>query len=122
MNLAIFTPVKPEEGLFSERQSRSLRNWQAVFRGADIIEFEGPLVPFRKMVAVVERDSDAELLMYANSDILFDKSQVAGLLRRLVEERQAVLVGEFLLTGQRVDMFLMYVSGKDWQKWIRSPA
>lgn len=104
VNLAIFTPVKPPEGLSGERQSHSLRNWQTVFCGADIIEFEGPLIPFREMVVAVEHDSDADWMMYANSDILFDKSQVENLWRSLIEQHPVELEGDFLLTGQRIDI------------------
>lgn len=104
MKLAIFTPVKPIEGLAGERQARSLENWRTVFCGADIIEFEGPLVPFREMVVAVEHDSDAEWMMYANADVLFDRSQVEGLGHRLIEQHPAELDGDFLLTGQRIDI------------------
>ena len=101
-DLAIFTPVKYCKGRANEIQARSLDNWRDVFWGADIIEFEGPLVPFREMVADVEHDSDAELLMYANADILFDKQQVESLCRRLIEQHPAELQVDFLLTGQRI--------------------
>lgn len=104
MELAIFTALKPAEGRAGEIQKRSEENWRDVFWGSDIVEFEGPLVPFREMVAAVEHDSDAELLMYANADVLFDKFQVSGLWRCLTERHPAELDGEFLLTGQRVDI------------------
>ena len=104
VSLAIFTPVKPSEGIAGESQSRSLDNWRDVFWGADIIEFEGPLVPFREMVAAVEQDSSAEWMMYANADILFDKSQIEKLWRSLIEQHPVELEGDFLLTGQRIDI------------------
>ena len=102
--IAIFALLKPCKGRVCEIQARSLDNWRDVFWGADIIEFEGPLVPFREMVATVEHDSDAELMMYANADILFDKSQVESLWRSLIEQHPAELEGDFLLTGQRIDI------------------
>ena len=104
MELAIFTALKPAEGRAGKIQKRSEENWRDVFWGADIVEVEGPLVPFREMVAAVEHDSDAELLMYVNADVLFDKFQVSGLWRCLTERHPAELDGEFLLTGQRVDI------------------
>ena len=103
-DFAIFTPVKPYEGRTGEIQARTLDNWRDVFVGSDIIEFDGPLVPFSEMVAAVEHDSDAELLMYANADILFDKNQVESLWRSLIEQHPAELEGDFLLTGQRIDI------------------
>lgn len=102
--LAIFAPLKLCKGRAFEIQARSLDNWRDVFWGADIIEFEGPLVPFREMVAAVEQESDAEWMMYANADILFDKSQVENLWRSLIEQHPVELEGDFLLTGQRIDI------------------
>lgn len=104
VSFAIFTPVKPSEGIAGESQSRSLDNWRDVFWGADIIEFEGTLVPFREMVAAVEQDSGAEWMMYANADILFDKYQVENLWRSLIKQSPPELEGDFLLTGQRIDI------------------
>ena len=103
-DFAIFTPLKPCSGRVREIQDRSLSNWREVFPGADIVEFEGPLITFREMVAAVEHDSDAELMMYANADILFDRQQSEVLYQNLAELCPAVLDGEFLLTGQRVDI------------------
>lgn len=103
-DLAIFTPVKHCKGRVCEIQKSSLDNWRAVFGGADIIEFEGPLIPFHEMVVAVEHDSDADWMMYANADILFDKSQVENLWRSLIEQHPVELEGDFLLTGQRIDI------------------
>ena len=75
-----------------------------MFRGADIVEFEGPLVPFKRMVEDVEKDSESEILVYANADVLFDKSQMLQLERALGEQLPPILCGEFLLTGQRIDI------------------
>ena len=104
MELAIFTTLKPSEGQAAEIQARSLENWRAVFRGADIVEFEGPLVPFKRMVEDVEHDSESEILMYANADVLFDKSQMLQLERALGEQLPPILCRGFLLTGQRIDI------------------
>ena len=114
--LAIFTTLKPMEGLAKEIQERSMANWGEVFCGADAVEFEGPIVPFAKMVADVEQDSDAELLMYANADILFDKKQVWHLGRLLNANLPEVFSGAFLLTGQRIDML------KDGLKRLHRPS
>jgi hypothetical protein len=103
-DFAIFTPLKSCKGRASEIQARSLDNWRDVFVDADIIEFEGQLVPFREMVAAVEHDSHAEWMMYANADILFDKSQVENLWRSLIEQHPVELEGVFLLAGQRIDI------------------
>lgn len=102
--IAIFALLKSCKGRVCEIQARSLDNWRDVFWGADIIEFEGPLVPFRGMVAAVEQDSGAEWMMYANADILFNKSQVEKLCRSLIEQHPVELEGDFLLTGQRIDI------------------
>ena len=104
MEFAIFTTLKPSEGRAGEIQARSLENWRTVFRGADIVEFEGPLVPFKRMVEDVEHDSESEILMYANADVLFDKSQMLQLERALGEQLPPILYGGFLLTGQRIDI------------------
>ena len=101
---AIFTSLKPAEGRAKSIQERSLANWQDVFRGAAFIEFEGPLVPFAEMVKKVEHDSDAGILMYANADILFSKTQVNEMAKSWNELFMPPLAGEFLLTGQRVDI------------------
>ena len=102
--IAIFAPLKSCKGRACEIQARSLDNWRGVFGGADIIEFEGPLIPFREMVVAVEHDTDAVLLMYVNADILFDKSSVEHLWRNLIARNPDELKGDFLLTGQRIDI------------------
>ena len=104
MEFAIFTTLKPSEGRAGEIQARSLENWRTVFRGVDIVEFEGPLVPFKRMVEDVEHDSESEILMYANADVLFDKLQMLQLERALGEQLPPILCGGFLLTGQRIDI------------------
>ena len=104
IELAIFTATKPFEGHAGEIQNRSLSNWRDVFWGLDSIEFNGPLVPFDEMVKVVEDDTDANWLMYANADILFDKAQVWRLYDSWIGNLPRVLDGDFLLTGQRIDI------------------
>lgn len=104
IELAIFTATKPFEGRTGEIQNRSLSNWRDVFLGADFVEFEGPLVPFGEMVEAMERDTNANWLMYANADILFDKAQVWRLYDSWMGDLPSVLDGDFLLTGQRIDI------------------
>lgn len=102
--IAIFAPLKSCKGRACEIQARSLDNWRDVFWGADIIEFDGPLIPFHEMVAAVEHDTDASWMMYANADILFDRSQIEKLWQSLIGQHPVELEGDFLLTGQRIDI------------------
>lgn len=104
MELTIFTSLKPATGRAAVIQARSLENWSKVFGGVKVVEFKGPLIPFREMVKMVEHDSDCELLMYANADILFDRQQIVALRGRLCERMSNMFDGRFLLTGQRVDI------------------
>lgn len=104
IDLAIFTATKEFDGRVGEIQNRSLANWRDVFWGMDTIEFNGPLVPFDEMVKIVEGDTDASWLMYANADILFDKAQVWHLYDSWMKKLPDVLDGEFLLTGQRINV------------------
>ena len=104
MELTFFTSLKPSSGRAEVIQTQSLRNWHDVFDGADILEFEGPIAPFGKMVRDVEAGSDSDLLMYANSDILFDKRQVANLWQSMAAKKSTIIEGDFLLTGQRIDI------------------
>lgn len=104
MELAIFTALKPSEGRVGEIQATSLENWRTVFRDAEIIKFEGSLVPFKRMVEDVEHESESEILMYANADILFSKSEILQLERVLCERLPSVSCRGFLLTGQRIDI------------------
>lgn len=95
-DMAIFTSLKPMEGRAKAIQERSLANWADVFCGADVVEFEGPLVPFAEMVAAVEQDSDADILMYANADLLFPNLDFRSDLKSHLDA--------FLLIGQRIDI------------------
>ena len=119
--MVIFTSLKPSTGAAAEIQRRSLENWRQCFPESRIITFEGPLVPFREMVEKVERETDADILMYANGDVLFEVGNVLTLIprpkavrgadalagvRRRDSEYTEILSREkgFLLTGQRVDI------------------
>ena len=100
--MAIFTSLKPYSGVSAEIQRRALENWRLCFPDSRIITFEGPLVPFREMVEKVERETDAEILMYANGDVLFESDNVITQRRRGAEILS--LGTDFLLTGQRIDI------------------
>ena len=104
MDLAVFTSLKAREGRNGEIQSRSLDNWQTVFCLADFVEFDGPLVPFAEMVTDVEHDSEADVFIYANADILFDKEQIHALYNSLCRKHPHEIQGDFLMTGQRIDI------------------
>lgn len=104
VELGIFTSLKPCSEGVGKLQARSLSNWSSVFGNVDFVEFDGPLIPFGEMVVAVEQDINADILMYANADILFDKLQVASLWRRLMSRLPNELTGDFLATGQRVDI------------------
>lgn len=104
MEIAVFTSLKTQEGRNGEIQSRSLANWRTVFGVADFVEFEGPLIPFVEMVSAVGHDSGAEVFIYANADVLFDKKQAHALYNSICVTRPHELSGDFLVTGQRVDI------------------
>lgn len=104
MTVAVFTALKPAVGRVGEIQARSLANWRTAFGVASVVSFTGALVPFGEMAAEVERTSDADLLLYANADVLFDADQVRVLLRRWTPRIPEILGGAFLLTGQRIDI------------------
>ena len=97
MNLVIFSLLKKGEGRSLVIQERSLENWRVIFRGADTVKFTGTLIPFREMVEKIEHDSDANVLMYTNGDLLFGDDvfdRINGINNG----------GYFLLTGQRIDI------------------
>ena len=94
---AVFTSLKPADGVIGEIQRKSFDNWKHVFAGAEIVRFVGPLVPFAKMVQQVERKTDSEVLMYANGDLLFEEG-ISVVIGRID------IYGDFLLTGQRIDI------------------
>lgn len=97
MTLGIFTSLKSRLGKTAEIEERALQNWRTVFEGASIITFEGPLVPFRDMVKKVESTTDADILMYANGDLIF----VDDVRMRM---DNIDIARDFLLTGQRIDI------------------
>lgn len=105
--MVIFTSLKPSTGAAVEIQRRSLENWRQCFPESRIITFEGPLIPFSEMVKKVECETEAEILMYANGDVLFEVGNclVGEFLTQ--RHRDSEIIGEenrFLLTGQRVDI------------------
>ena len=103
--MVIFTSLKPSTGVAAEIQRRALENWRQCFPESRIITFEGPLVPFREMVEMVERETDAEILMYANGDVLFEVGNVLTQRRRDSEYTENLSREKgFLLTGQRIDI------------------
>ncbi len=97
MMLGIFTSLKSRSGEMAEIENRALQNWRAVFADVDIFAFKGPLVPFRDMVKEVESKTCADVLMYANGDLMFG-NDVRGRIDNIG------LAGDFLLTGQRIDI------------------
>ena len=103
--MVIFTSLKPSAGVAAEIQRRSQENWRQCFPESRIITFEGPLVPFREMVEMVERETDAEFLMYVNGDVLFEEENV--LTQRLRDSEYTEILSQekgFLLMGQRIDI------------------
>lgn len=97
VDLSIFTTVKPYEGRIGAIQALAIKNWQTVFHSADIIKFDGPLLPFVGMVERVEHKSDADILMYTNADLMF----VYDTFDRI---NTIDVIGDFLVTGQRIDI------------------
>ena len=115
-SIAIFTSLKPMEGRAKDAQERALANWRDVFMPSIIVEFEGPLVPFSEMVEMVEQDSDADILMYANADILFVRRQIGEIWRKWGARLPGILKGGFVLTGQRIDIL------EDGSKQLHRPS
>ena len=97
MMLGIFTSLKSRLGAAVEIEDRALKNWRTVFSGANIVVFEGALVPFRDMVKEVESKTGAGILMYANGDLIFG-DDARGRIGNID------IAGDFLLTGQRIDI------------------
>lgn len=103
--MVIFTSLKPSTDAAAEIQRRSQENWRQCFPESRIITFEGPLVPFSEMVKKVECETDAEILMYANGDVLFEVGNILTQRRRDSEYTEILSRGkDFLLTGQRIDI------------------
>lgn len=103
--MVIFTSFKPSTGAAAEIQRRALDNWRLCFPDSRIITFEGSLVPFREMVEKVERETDADILMYVNGDVLFEEGNVLTQSHCIAEAAGILSFGnDFLLTGQRIDI------------------
>lgn len=116
MKLVLFTSFKPFVGNAAILQACSLANWRTILPMAQIVNFETEsanaedypalvntiqlheegLVPsFGAMVKGLVDHVDADLFLYANGDILFDKTILTAL--------RSVPPHTFLLTGQRID-------------------
>ena len=126
--LAVFTSFKPFTGAAADIQMRSLENWRAVFPDTEIVNFEtatdeslpsdlrtvivdegkGKVPLFGSMVRWMEANTEANLFLYANGDILFPENLKTYL--TLLPETP------FLLTGQRVDIM------KDQSQKLHGPA
>ena len=104
MKFGVFTSLKPCDGRIAELQKRSLANWASAFCGAKTVGFEGMLIPFGEMVKSVERELDANVLLYANADLLFVKSQMVAFCSLFETGVPKEMSGDFLMTGQRVDI------------------
>jgi len=97
-SLAIFTCRKDSSDAEGGADDLSLKNWQDVFRDSSIVEFEEE-VSFAQMVKDVESDTDADVLMYADADITFDKRSVWDLLNSVCKQDPSELHGYFLMLG-----------------------
>ena len=116
MELVIFTSFKPFVGDAAILQGRSLANWRLILPMAQIVNFEtksaivedypatintvqldeqGRVPSFGAMVKSLIDHTDADLFLYVNGDILFDKTILTAL--------RSVPPYDFLLTGQRID-------------------
>ena len=97
MNCTIFTTLKPGVGRTAKIQDNSIRNWESVFPGVKIIQFKEQHTPFHDMITNVEREVNAEILVYTNGDLLLADNFGD-------EIDKARLQGNFLMTGQRIDI------------------
>lgn len=107
MKLTIFTSLKFADGQADLIQQKALENWRHVFPGAKIVTYVGALIPFGEMLREVEKESDAEKIMYANGDILF--ADGANDVIRSIPTAQ-----DFLLTGQRIDILQSGIKRLHW--------
>lgn len=87
---------------------RREHNWQDVFRDASVVEFEEE-IPLPQMVKNVESDTDADILMYADADITFDKRSVWNLIGRVCEQDPKELRGDFLMLGRKIGGSVCYL-------------
>lgn len=99
-SLAIFTCCKDASDVEGGADDWPLKNWQDVFRDSSIVEFVEE-VSFAQMVKDVESDTDADILMYADADVIFDKRSVWNLVNRVCEQDPKELRGDFLMLGRQ---------------------
>lgn len=99
-SLAIFTCRKDSSDAKGGADDWSLKNWQDVFRDSSIVEFEEE-VSFAQMVKDVESDTDADILMHADADVIFDKRSVWNLVDRVCEQDPKELRVDFLMLGRQ---------------------
>ena len=107
--LVIFTALKESSGSTYDIQSRALDNWHEFFPDVKIVKFEGPLIPFSEMVDKVEHVSNADILLYANGDLLFAPNTFCKI-------NGINWPSEALVTGQRIDIC------KDGMKRLHRPS
>jgi len=99
-SLAIFTCRKDSSDAKGGADDWPLENWQDVFRDSSIVEFEEE-ASLVQMVKNVESDTDADILMYADSDVLFDKRSVREVVDRVCDQDPKELRGDFLMLGRQ---------------------
>lgn len=61
------------------------------------------------MVKDVESDADADILMYADADITFDKRSVWNLLNRVCKQAPGELHSDFLMLGRKIGGSVCYL-------------
>lgn len=107
-SLAIFTCRNDSCCGNGSRELSPLDNWQDVFRDASVVEFEEEIL-LPQMVKDVESDADADILMYADADITFDKRSVRNLIGRVCEQDPKELRGDFLMLGRKIGGSVCYL-------------
>ncbi len=107
-SLAIFTCRKDSIDAKGGDDDWPLKNWQDVFRDSSIVEFEEE-VSFAQMVKDVESDTDADILMYADADVIFDKRSVWNLVNHVCEQDPKELRGNFLMLGPQSSSSVCYL-------------
>jgi len=131
----MFCSPKPFLNEAMRNQNNALRSWRAIHRDVEILIFGAPigaaeiaaevdakLIPeiecsssgapsFNAMAAYASRYARYGLLVYANCDVLFDKSLVPAM------QMAARQFGQFLLVGERMDLpegVMLDVSNSMW--------
>lgn len=99
-SLAIFTCRNDPEDGNGSADDGPFENWQDVFRETVIVEFEDE-VPLVQIVKDVESDTDADILMCAAADVLFDKRSVWDVVDRVCAQDPKELHGDFLMLGRQ---------------------